>query len=335
MKILVTGGAGFIGSNFIKFLVKNGHKDIIVVDKLTYAGNLDNLKGYENKVIFYQVGIEEEIIKSILSTHKPEVIVNFAAMTHVDRSINNPKAFLETDVLGLYNLVYWSIKLNIPKVIHISTDEVYGDSYKNEALEDFPLKPNSPYSASKASGDLLLRSYYKTYGLPVVIVRPSNNYGPNQYPEKLIPMAITRLIDGKKILLHGNGREIREWVYVEDCCRAIYNVMLKGSVGEIYNIGSRERINNLMVIKQIIDSFGYGSDYSNFIQIVPNRPGNDKRYAINSNKLKNEIGDYLTVRFKEGIQMTIDWYKKNEWWWRKLNVNLDSNIYKENDEYLR
>jgi dTDP-glucose 4,6-dehydratase len=294
MRYLITGGCGFIGSNYIRHIMKK-HPDceIYNIDKLTYAGNIDNLpKGIET--IVQDIG-DPGVYRTIKS-FKPDVIVNFAAQTHVDRSVRYPMEFIETDINGVFNLVYHSMKLGIERFVHISTDEVYGPiakhfgrweddktyvEWSNEATETAPLNPTSPYAASKAAGDLLMLSYIKTYDFPAIIVRPCNNYGPRQYPEKLIPMIITQLLQNKKILLHGEGREIREWLYVDDCCRAIDNIVEKGKIGEIYNVGSGDRINNINIIRHVIQAmYGKVDGIDEFIHRVPNRPGNDKRYAI-------------------------------------------------------
>jgi len=348
MKVLVTGGCGFMGSHFIKQIIDK--HEVVCVDKMTYAGNIKNLEGHMDKLKhFYPFNIAT-LTPDFFDLGKFDVVANFAAETHVDRSIRDPKAFLETDVMGLFNLVYHSMKAGIKKFVHISTDEVYGpipcDSaqymklisgeFIDQADETFPLNPTSPYSASKASGDLLLQAYRKTYNFPVVIVRPCNNYGPNQYPEKLIPMAITRLLQDKKVILHGEGKEVREWIYVEDCVKAIEAIMDYGKIGEIYNLGSGDRKTNRNVVQKIIIEMELGY-WGNSVEEVSNRPGNDQRYAINSSKLVDFMGwdsDYFYINdFEEGLEKTIKWYKDNEGWWN--NVSLDDNVYKDNEEYLR
>lgn len=363
MNILVTGGAGFIGSHFVKRLLRNPDNKVVIIDKLTYAGNKRNLPDDFKMAYFYEldININNSIIKSILDSHKIDMIVNFAAESHVDNSIKYPKAFLETDIMGLFNLVYQSLKYGkIKKFIHISTDEVYGpideeiefrqfSGEGGEAKENWLLNPTSPYSASKACADLLLQSYFKTYDLPVVIIRPCNNYGPNQYPEKLIPATIMRLLQGKKAILHGEGQEIREWIYVDDCCRAIEKIMYNGEIGEIYNVGSGDRKNNYEIICRIIHNLIYPyyefttthADYHSHIEFTSNRPGNDQRYAIDSSKThklfdqnKEELNTYLRTSFDIGLQQTIDWYKDNQDHWN--DVDFDSNIYSGvTREYLR
>lgn len=328
--ILVTGGAGFMGSHYISKVCNDSR--VINLDKLTYAGNVKNIEGLPITNIFY-VDISSESIPDILSTYKIDTIINFAAQSHVDRSITNPKDFIDTDVIGVFNLVYWSLKCNIKLMVHISTDEVYGDWYKYEADEKFPLRPNSPYASSKACADLLILSYIKTYNFPAIIIRPCNNYGIRQYPEKLIPLSIIRLLMDKKVLLHGDGKEIREWIAVEDCCSAIDQIAKKGRVGEIYNLGSRYRCTNLSVIERIINCFAFERHYSTYIERIKNRPGNDSHYAINSKKLLDTIGEYRSIRLDDKMNEIIKWYESNYDWWS--GVNVDSNVYKDNVGYLR
>lgn len=333
MKYLITGGCGFIGSNYIRYIL-NKHKDcdILNIDKLTYAGNMENIEGLDIRTKVMDIG--DSAIYLTIKNYKPDVIVNFAAQTHVDRSVRYPMEFIDTDVKGLFNMVYHAMKLGVERFVHISTDEVYGPM-EADAYEGCALNPTSPYAASKAAGDLIMLSYVKTYNFPAVIIRPCNNYGPYQYPEKLIPMIITQLLQNKPILLHGEGKEIREWLYVEDCCRAIDNIVEKGRIGEIYNVGSGDRINNINIIRQIIQAaYGKVDGIDSFIKCVPNRPGNDKRYAINSTRVVKECGEYVTTNFKMGAKITTDWYTKNRLWWKNLNVDLSSNIYDE-EKYLR
>jgi len=338
--ILVTGGLGFIGSHFIKRLIREHPEyNVVNLDKVTYCGNERNLDGVDVHNYLY-IGIEDEkAVRDILMKHNIDTIVSFAAETHVDNSIKNPRAFLETDILGLFNLVYNSMKCKVNRIILLSSDEVYGsirrskkgENRKDEADETWNLAPNSPYAVSKACGDLLVKSYIHTYNLPAILIRPCNNYGTNQYAEKLVPITIARLLEGKKALLHGDGREVREWIYVEDCCRAIDLLLHEGEIGKIYNVGSGFRLTNISVIQKIISELFGNVDYSEFIELVTNRPGNDKRYAIDSSFTKNTIGDYRLIDFREGLTVTVDWYRKNPWFWE--GVDLDSNRYSE--EYLR
>ena len=331
--ILITGGAGFIGSHFIKQI----HNDynVVNIDKLTYCGTLKNL----NKVncCTYVEDIANNCIPDILNEKKIDTIVNFAANTHVDRSISNPREFLETDILGVFNLVYSSLKYKgIKRFIHIETDEVYGPIYEeNEADENAILNPTSPYAASKASAGLLLSSYKKTYGLPLILIRPCNIYGTNQYPEKLIPFTITRLLESKPAILHGKGIEIREWMHSSDCVSMIRKIMEEGEIGEIYNLGSRIRKRNTDVIHAIIRKmYRLGFDLPTIpVEKIPNRPGNDFRYAINSSKVVKKFGHYITKKFPEGLEDIIKWYATHKDWYE--NINTSANIYKNNKDYLR
>jgi len=338
MKYLITGGLGFIASNMIRYLFRK-YPDckILNVDKVSYCSNVDNLKGIAGKFdySFSKTDIADPYIGQVIKEFNPDVVINAAAETHVDRSIRNPRAFLDADIVGVFNLILHSLKNDVKRFIHISTDEVYGPIEKGTCSEDAQLNPTSPYAASKAAGDLLLLSYVKTYGFPAIIVRPCNNYGRFQYPEKLIPMTITRMLQNEKIILHGKGAEIREYIYVDDCCRAIDLVEKGGNIGNIYNIGSGERINNLNVIKRVVHSMYGALDVESFLNRTPNRPGNDQRYAINSKKLTDELGDYLTTTFQNGAKFTTDWYINNKPWWDSLDVDLSANIYHNNREYLR
>uniref|UniRef100_A0A6H1ZKU8 Putative GDP-mannose 4,6-dehydratase n=1 Tax=viral metagenome TaxID=1070528 RepID=A0A6H1ZKU8_9ZZZZ len=334
--IIITGGCGFLGSNFIKiFKVKNPEWHIINIDALTYAGNLGNLKEIENSsnYTFIHMNIKDDSIADVFKDFKPDIVLSMASETHVDRSIKDPRAFLESDILGVFNLAYNSLKYGVKKFFHISTDEVYGSlKHPTEASEYFNLNPTSPYAASKAAADLLLLSYYKTYKLPLTIIRPCNNYGNSQFAEKLIPTTIARFLTGKRAIMHGTGKEIREWITVHGCCNAILGIIKKGRVGEIYNVGSGIRLTNMMVVREIIhEIFGMFGKPTDFIEFVMNRPGNDSRYAINSSKTEKLIGKYELITFKEGIRATVDWYRKNKWFW--CETNLDSNLYSE--EYLR
>jgi len=327
--IMVTGGAGFMGSHFVRHLVNSTKLNVVVVDKLTYAGNLSSIRDLivEKKCMFYLMDISAPQIQHIIRMEQIDAIVNFAAETHVDRSIFYPKAFLETDIMGGFNLVYHSLKEKIKLFLQVSTDEVYGPILEGEADESYPFNPTSPYSASKAAIELLLQSYRKTYGLPLLTVRCCNNFGSMQYPEKLIPMAITRLIEGKPVLLHGEGEEIREWIYVEDCVRRIVDVMLGGTVGLVYNIGSGFRLSNNEVVHDVLDCMGLMINKFTLVRFVPNRPNNDKRYAMRS-----AWPDYLWNNFLEDLRKTVEWYMANKDWWPE--VDISSNFYTKG-EYLR
>jgi dTDP-glucose 4,6-dehydratase len=318
LRILVAGGAGFIGSNFVRQIVNGqfpGITTLSVIDKLTYAGTLTNLAMLpKNSFQFIQGDIRDfELVTDLVGKH--DVIINFAAESHVDRSIKNSKDFIETNVLGTQNLLDCAMRQGGTTYIQISTDEVYGSITEGSWDESYPLLPSSPYSASKASADLIARSYYKTFGLDVRITRSSNNYGPYQFPEKVIPLFITNIIEGKKVPLFGNGLNIRDWLHVDDHCRGIYAVLVSGKAGEIYNIGGGTEITNKELTILILNKMG--KDFSN-IDYVPDRLGHDLRYSVSINKITSELGYKPQVKFEEGIDRTISWYIENERWWRPL-----------------
>ncbi|NOY64454.1 MAG: dTDP-glucose 4,6-dehydratase [Nitrospirae bacterium] len=324
MRILVTGGCGFIGSNFIRYILnKYSDYEITNLDALTYAGNIENLKDVEHlsRYRFVQGHIEDaSAVRDAI--RGCDAIVNFAAESHVDRSIENAQPFLMTNIIGLQILLDMSrTTKELRRFIHISTDEVYGSHETDEGSfnEESPLKPNSPYAASKAGGDLLVRAYMKTYNFDAIVVRPSNNYGPFQFPEKLIPLMITNLMDDKKVPVYGKGLNIRDWLYVEDTCRAIDCILHKGNPGEIYNVGAGNERRNIEVVKKVIALMGLNEEY---IEFVPDRPGHDYRYSIDSEKIKKQLGWAPEVDFEEGIRRTVKWYKENEWWWRPLKERL-------------
>jgi len=337
--IVVTGGCGFIGSHLIKYLFEvYPDANIVNIDVLTYCGNKENLKEVERykNYDFYQVDINSPYIECIFKNHKPDIVFNLAAQTHVDRSIREPKAFIKTDVLGIFNLAYWCMKLNIPKFISIETDEVYGSVENRYVNEKEPLNPTSPYSGSKAAASLLIQSYLKTYNLNVIMIRPSNIYGSHQFPEKLIPMTTIRLLDGKKAIVHGKGEEERDWLYVGDAVRAVTLLAEYGKLGEIYNLGGECIRRNIDVIHHIACILeGKLVNVDDYVEYMNNRPGNDKRYAMNNGKSISTIGGYTAMPFGRGLRETIRWYINNKDWWKKLDLNLDSNIYKSNEEYLR
>ncbi|MBM3249805.1 MAG: dTDP-glucose 4,6-dehydratase [Candidatus Omnitrophica bacterium] len=309
-KILVTGGAGFIGSAFVRRAVKLGYR-AVVADKLTYAGDMKRLRDASG-FVFYKLDIcDEKKLESLFRKEKPETVVHFAAETHVDRSIIDCAAFVRTNVIGTKILLDLSRKYKVKKFVHISTDEVYGDIERGKFREDFPLKPNSPYAASKASADLLIRSYVRTYGFPAIIVRPCNNYGPWQYPEKLIPLSILKVFRNEPIPVYGRGRNVREWLFVEDCADAVIRIMEKGRLGEIYNLGSSEEKQNLDVVKTILMACRKSEDGFEFVR---DRPGHDFRYSLNSLKLRKEVGSPKKMRFEEGIRETLDWCLRNKDW---------------------
>jgi dTDP-glucose 4,6-dehydratase len=321
MKILVTGGAGFIGSNFIKHILSHyPHYKIVNLDKLTYAGNLDNLSDIEDdpNYQFIKGNICDQNLVERIVEDKIDVIVNFAAETHVDRSIYDPKIFVETNVLGTQVLLESTLKFKIGRFIQISTDEVYGSLGKGGSfIESSPLLPNSPYSASKASADLLVRSYFKTFGLSAIITRCTNNYGPYQFPEKLIPLFITNALTGQELPIYGDGLYIRDWIYVEDHCKALDSVLHKGKIGEIYNISGSYEKTNLEITELILKKL---NKPKSLIKHVKDRPAHDRRYALDSSKIRNELGWKPDASFEEGIDKTVDWYIANQKWWQKIKT---------------
>ena len=311
MKLLVTGGAGFIGSEFVRQGIKKGY-EIVVIDKLTYAGDLERLKEVMNEIKFYKVDIQNfKACKEIFSKEKPNVVVHFAAETHVDRSIINPKTFLKTNIYGTFNVLEISRKFHIEKFINIITDEVYGEIQEGSFTEDSSLVPNSPYSVSKAAQDMLGRAYHRTYELPVITVRPSNNYGPWQYPEKLIPVVILKALKEEPIPVYGKGLNVREWIYVSDCVEAIFEIIEKGKLGEIYNVGSGIEKTNIEVVKSILYLIGKSEK---LIKFIKDRPGHDYRYSVNTKKINREIGWVAKTNFEEGIEKTVKWYLDNKNW---------------------
>lgn len=327
--ILLTGGAGFIGSNFINYILDE-HSDynIINLDKLTYAGNLENLVTSERKKNYRFVKgdiTNAELVNSLFQKYDINYVINFAAESHVDRSILGSEIFFRSNVLGTNVLLEAARKFNIEKFVQISTDEVYG-SLGAEGLftEDTPLHPNSPYSASKASADLMAMAFYHTYGLPVVITRCSNNYGSFQFPEKLIPLMIINSLNGKKLPVYGDGMNIRDWIYVIDHNKAIELVFEKGKIGEVYNIGASTEMPNIEIIKLILMKLDKSEE---MIEYVKDRPGHDRRYAIDSSKIKNELGWEPLFSFEEAISKTIEWYIDNKNWWSRIISGDYQNYY--------
>lgn len=320
MKLLITGGAGFIGSEFTRQAVKRGY-DTLVVDSLTYAGDMKRLGAVKEKIRFYKIDItDRKGLENVLKKERPEVVIHFAAESHVDRSILNPKAFLETNIMGTFNLLELAKDYSIKRFINVSTDEVYGDLGETGYFtEDSPLRPNSPYSASKASQDMLGRSYWRTYKLPVITVRPSNNYGPWQYPEKFLPVIIMKAIKEEKIPVYGDGRNVREWLYVEDCADAIFGVLERGRPGEVYNIGSGEERRNIDVVREVLRLLGKKEE---LIEFVKDRPGHDFRYSMKINKIINEIGWRPKTDFNEGLEKTVRWYLENQTWLEEKTEGL-------------
>ncbi|MDF2700764.1 MAG: rffG2 [Haloplasmataceae bacterium] len=335
MNILVTGGAGFIGSNFVNYML-NKHQDykIICLDLLTYAGNIENLKSHFNNPQFSFVKgdiTDQEFVFSLFNERKFDIVVNFAAETHVDRSIENSEVFLKTNILGTHVLLEASKKFNVKRFHQVSTDEVYGDLPLDKLdlffTEDTPIKTSSPYSASKASADLLVLSYFRTHGLPVTISRCSNNYGPFQFPEKLIPLMVTKALNNQPLPVYGKGENVRDWLYVEDHCSAIDLIIHNGKMGEVYNIGGHNEKTNLEVVKTILMELNKGED---LITYVTDRKGHDLRYAIDPTKMKNEFGWLPTVSFDKGIKETIKWYLDHKTWWD----DILSSQYKSNNERI-
>ena len=323
MKILVTGGAGFIGSNFVYYELDNYPNDeVICLDKLTYAGNLETLEvAMKNPKFKFVKGdiADRAFVDELFASEKPDVVVNFAAESHVDRSIENPEIFLQTNVIGTSVLMDACRKYGNIRYHQVSTDEVYGDLPLDRPdlffTETTPLHTSSPYSASKASADLLVQAYYRTYKLPVTISRCSNNYGPYHFPEKLIPLMIANALNDKKLPVYGKGENVRDWLYVEDHCFAIDLIIRKGKIGEVYNIGGHNERTNLEVVKTIIKELGKSED---LIEFVTDRPGHDRRYAIDPTKIHNELGWLPATEFDVGIKKTIDWYLTHKSWWEKI-----------------
>lgn len=333
MTIIVTGGAGFIGSNFI-FYVLERHPDyrIVCLDKLTYAGNLSTLKSVMDNSNFRFVKLDicdKEGVDKLFIEEKPDIVVNFAAESHVDRSIENPQVFLETNIIGTSVLMDACRKYKIKRFHQVSTDEVYGDLPLDRPdlffYENTPLHTSSPYSSSKAAADLLVMAYHRTYGLPVSISRCSNNYGPYQFPEKLIPLMIANCLANKPLPVYGEGINVRDWLYVEDHCKAIDLIIHKGKVGEVYNIGGHNEMRNIDIVKLILKELG--KDES-LIKFVEDRKGHDQRYAIDPTKIHNELGWLPETMFKDGIKKTIKWYLDNKSWWEEIVSGEYQNYYK-------
>ena len=318
MRLLITGGAGFIGSNYVRMVASGrlkGVESLTVLDKLTYAGSLKNLEQLpDNEIEFIQGDICDQILVKELAK-KCDAIINFAAESHVDRSINGAKVFFETNVLGVQNLLEAARQEDIDTFIQVSTDEVYGSIPIGSWPETDPLLPNSPYAASKASADLLVRSYFRTYGLDARITRCSNNYGPYQFPEKLIPLFITNLIDGLPIPIYGNGKNVRDWLHVDDHCRGIHLVLMGGEPGEIYNIGGGTELTNMELTRELLLLLGKSESS---IRYVADRLGHDARYAVDITKIKNTLGYTPSQEFRIGIKETVHWYQENESWWRAI-----------------
>ena len=333
IKLMVTGGCGFIGSNFIKHQLNNSQNKVLNIDKLTYSSNLENLleiKDSKNyRFVKGDIG-DKILIRSIFDEFLPDVLINFAAETHVDRSIESPNVFIKTNILGTVNLLDVSLdycKEHHFRFIHVSTDEVYGSllSNENSFTEKSPYKPNSPYSASKASSDHLVRSWNKTYKLPSIITSCSNNYGPNQFPEKLIPLIIANCIDEKELPIYGDGTNIRDWLHVEDHCIALDLIMKKGEIGQKYNISANNEINNIDIVNNLCEILDFmkprknGLSYKKLIKYVEDRPGHDFRYSVDSSKIQKTLGWKPSRSFKKGIEDTVKWYIDNSQWWQRIH----------------
>jgi dTDP-glucose 4,6-dehydratase len=320
MRLLVTGGAGFIGSNYVRMLLDGslvGVSKLIILDKLTYSGNKSNLKGLnQSDYEFVQGDICDSDLVSKL-TKKVDSVVNFAAESHVDRSIDSSKEFFQTNVIGTHTLLEAARRNNLGSFIQISTDEVYGSITEGSWDEGFPLLPNSPYAASKASGDLISQAFFRTYGIDVRITRCSNNYGPYQFPEKVIPLFITNLLKNKKVPLYGDGLNVRDWLHVTDHCRGIHLVLTKGKAGDIFNIGGGRELSNIELTRVILSAMRAGEES---IEKVTDRLGHDWRYSLNIERIERELGYKPEINFDLGISQTIEWYKNNEEWWKPVVI---------------
>jgi len=324
-KIIVTGGLGFIGSNLIDLLLEKNF-NVLNIDKVTYSSNFYNIKEFKKSKNYRLIkcDIKDKRIKKIIFNYKPVGIFNLAAETHVDRSIDDPESFIQSNIVGVYNLleIFKEFsKKNKTKLIHISTDEVYGDVLYGRSSENYPYQPSSPYAASKAASDHLVSSYVRTYKIPAIITNCSNNYGPKQHPEKLIPKLIYNILNNKPLPIYGKGKNSREWIYVKDHCDALLKVFQRGKSGEFYNIGSNKNLNNLEVCKNLLNVAKKTKNVGNKVKInfVKDRPGHDKRYALNSNKIKKNLKWYPKTSFKEGIKITFNWYRNNKTYYKSLS----------------
>jgi len=318
--ILITGGCGFIGTNFVRHMLEKYDYNIVNLDKLTYAGNLENLEGVDgdSRYTFVRGDIASAADLTRIFEKPIDIIVNFAAESHVDRSIIDPDTFIKTNINGTFNLLEVARKKGVRRFVQISTDEVYGSLGESGAFrEDTPLSPNSPYSASKTSADILAMAYFKTYGMPVVVTRCSNNYGPYQFPEKLIPLIITNALADMELPVYGDGLNVRDWIHVKDHCAAIDLVVHKGEDGNIYNIGASNERANIEIVKLVLEILGKPQS---LIRYVKDRPGHDRRYAIDSGKITEKLGYRPSVDFSQGMRHTVEWYVKNTGWWERIRT---------------
>ncbi|HEY1756804.1 MAG TPA: dTDP-glucose 4,6-dehydratase [Bryobacteraceae bacterium] len=331
MRFLVTGGAGFIGSAFVRMLMNDEESQVVNLDKLTYAGNLENLAsiapGPRYRFVLGDI-CDGPLVRSTVEEAKPDVIVHFAAESHVDRSILSPEPVFETNLRGTFTLLEAARMLKTPRFLHVSTDEVYGSiPFPHEADESYPLQASSPYSAAKAGSDLLALSYFTTYKMPVTVTRASNNYGPYQFPEKLIPLMISNAIEDQPLPIYGDGMQVRDWLYVDDHCRAILAAIEGGRPGEIYNIGGSRSLPNIEVVRKILEALGKPES---LMQTVKDRPGHDRRYALSSSKLMRETGWKAEMPFEDGLKATIDWYKASQDWVSRVKSGEYLHFYERN-----
>ena len=319
MNLLVTGGAGFIGANYVRLLLERGGDRVVNLDLLTYAGNLENLAGCEDRTEYRFVRgdvRDRALLDRLLSEERIEAVVHFAAESHVDRSIDDPREFLDCNILGTQTLLEASRRAGVARFLQVSTDEVYGSLGPTGLFtEETPLAPNSPYAASKAAADLVCRAYHHTYGFPVLITRCSNNYGPYQFPEKLIPLMIANALEGRPLPVYGDGRNVRDWLYVRDHCEAVDAVLRRGRPGGVYNVGGNNEMQNLQIVRLLLDLLGLDESRITFVK---DRPGHDRRYAIDATLIRDELGWAPRHRFRDGIRDTVDWYLANRAWWEKV-----------------
>ncbi len=319
MNLLVTGGAGFIGANYVRLLLERGGDRVVNLDLLTYAGNLENLAGCEdrNEYRFVRGDVRDRaLLDRLLAEERIEAVVHFAAESHVDRSIDDPREFLDCNILGTQTLLEASRRAGVARFLQVSTDVVYGSLGPTGLFtEETPLAPNSPYAASKTAADLVCRAYHHTYGFPVLITRCSNNYGPYQFPEKLIPLMIANALEGRPLPVYGDGRNVRDWLYVRDHCEAVDAVLRRGRPGEVYNVGGNNEMQNIQIVRLLLELLGLDESRITFVK---DRPGHDRRYAIDATRIRDELGWAPRHRFRDGIRDTVDWYLANRAWWEKV-----------------